>query len=339
MRQSNSGLRNAISLGTILALAAVSLLAAGQALGQAQQNSPGTKQSNQSQPARRSSMDAMPVACVQIETMPDIKKNTAAIIESLQAESKLGTRLVVFHENALTSSDVKVLEKLTQEQIDEALSAIRKACRDCDLYAVVGSLYRQEGKWYNGAYVIDPQGRIIKRYTKLHEVVGDRVADGQELAIFYIDDVPTTIMICHDERYPEIFRIPVLAGAKVGIYISHESKSQGKWDNYRCQIIARAVENQISIVHCNAPERTADGGSHGHSRIIAPDGKVLAEANTEVGQVIHAIIHPRASSNAYAVRGANSPALRNFWQEGLRVLKEQNPEFFENQPADTQAAK
>lgn len=283
----------------------------------------------------RSSMETMQVACVQLECTRDIDENARRIIASLVDEARLGTRLVTFPECALTTYNPDIIATFTQARIDQALRRIQGACREHDIYAVVGSGYHENGKWYSGAYVIDPAGRIIKRYAKLHVVRPEFFEDGDALAIFRVDDVPFTIMICHDERYPEIFRIPVLAGAKVGIYISCESKRESKWDNYRCQIIARAVENQISVIHCNSGDGGADDGSHGHSRIIDPSGRVLAEASTRIGESIRAVIHPKDSSTRHAERGARTPSLKAFWAEGLRVLREQNPEYFESEPSAT----
>jgi predicted amidohydrolase len=281
--------------------------------------------------AARSGMEAMQVACAQIPTTVDINANARTIVEVLEAESELGTRLVAFPELILTDGKPDFIRKLAQPQIDAALAIIRAGCRRFDIYAVVGSVDMRDGKRYNVAYVIGPQGQIVKRYAKMHAIDHRLYEDGQELAIFRVDDVPMTIMICHDERYPEIVRIPVVAGARVCIYISYESKTRDKWDNYRSQIMARAVENQISVVHANAGDGGFGGGSHGHSRIIDPNGKILAEAGTEIGETIRAVIHPNKSSNRYALFGAASPALRQFWAEGLRVLKEQNPEFFASQ--------
>lgn len=280
-------------------------------------------------PAPRSSMDALQVAAVQIATTDDIGKNARLIVEAIASEAQLGTRLVAFEECALTSYEDDALRRADPAAIDRALKTIVDACREHDIYAVVGSPYREDDRWYNGAFVFDPRGRLIKRYAKMHVVKPRHFAEGHELAIFRIDDVPATIMVCHDQRYPEIFRIPVLAGARLGIYISCESKTPAKWDNYRSQIIARAVENQISILQCNAGDRGDAGGSHGHSRIIDPQGNILAEAGEGVGEAIRAVVRPRASMNHHAHRGANSPALRAFWEEGLRVLRAQNPEFYE----------
>ena len=288
--------------------------------------------------AKRSSMQELKVACVQLASVKDPDANAQAIVESLKAEAKEGTRLVVFGECVLTGYDDGLIRSLKPEQIERALAIVKQGCKQAGVYAVVGTPYFENGKRYNGAYVIGPAGQVVKRYAKIHNVEADLFIDGEELAIFRIDDVPTTIMVCHDERYPEIFRIPVLAGAKVGIYISCESKEPlQKQDNYRSQIMARAVENQISVVHCNAGDGGFDGGSHGHSRIIDKDGKILAEAGTGANEVIRAVIHPDRSSNSYASVGAETPTLRNFWQEGLRVLQKQNPEYF-NESASSNPA-
>lgn len=275
----------------------------------------------------RSSTKAMQVACAQLDIRPTVEENTRLIIEALESETRQGTRLVTFPECALTSYKTEIIAKLTQQQIDAGLERVAAACKRLGIYAVVGSAYRRDDKWYNGAFIISPAGRVIKRYDKLH-VVRRFFAEGDALAIFRVDDVPVTIMICHDERYPEILRIPVLAGAKAGIYISCESKTPAKRDNYRCQVIGRAVENHISVIHCNSGDGGVDGGSHGHSRIINPRGDVLAEADEKVGTAIRAVIHPDESSDTHAQRGAGTPSLQAFWAEGLRVLRQQNPEFF-----------
>lgn len=282
------------------------------------------------QPASRPGRSALAVACVSIAAQADVDANAQTIISALERESKEGTRLVVFSECALSSYDPAIIRSLQPDRIEAALRRIGDACRRHDVYAVVGSPYYEAGRRFNGAFVMGSDGRIVKRYAKRHTVEGDLFADGDELAIFRIDGVPATIMICHDERYPEIFRIPVLAGARIGIYISCESREPvQKQDNYRSQIMARAVENQISVIHCNAGRGGVDGGSHGHSRIIDPSGRILAEAGEGAEEAIRAVIRPDQSRNDYARRGADRPSLRAFWREGLRVLAEQNPEFFQ----------
>jgi len=281
-------------------------------------------------------MQGMKVACVQLDVTADLNENAERIIRHLEVEARQKVRLVVFPECALSSYDVGIIGRLAPARIEAALDRIGAACRKFNINAVVGTAFGRDGKWYNGACVIDPQGRIIKRYAKMH-VVKPFFTNGDELAVFRIDGVPATIMICHDERFPEIFRIPVLAGARIGIYISSESKRLSKRNDYRSQIVARATENRISVIQCNAGEGGPGGGSYGHSRVIDAGGNILAEAGSRRGEVVRAMIRPAQSPVEWVPGRAEIPSLRQFWEEGLRVLRLQNPDYFQHAPTGSPA--
>ena len=121
------------------------------------------------------------------------------------------------------------------------------------------------------------KGELVERYGKL-QLAGEKWATpGNHMALFELGGVPSTVIICHDERYPEFVRLPAMAGARMVYYISHESgmKNEQKLPGYRAQMMARAVENQIFAVAANAPGNIADNsGSHGQSRLIKDDGKI-----------------------------------------------------------------
>ena len=96
--------------------------------------------------------------------------------------------------------------------------------------------------------------------------------------------VPCCFLICHDIRYPELVRLPAAAGAEVCFFCSCESSVtlEHKLSAYRAMPISRATENGIYVVMANAPADPSDidraGSSHGESKIIHPDGNVMAEA-------------------------------------------------------------
>src|SRR5581483_2654468 len=104
---------------------------------------------------------------------------------------------------------------------------------------------------------------------------------GDHLSVFRVKGVPCSIIICHDERYPELVRLPVLAGSRVVFYLSHESPvtQEHKLGPYRAQIQARAAENSVFVAHANAPANADATGSHGQSRLIDPDGNLIQEAS------------------------------------------------------------
>jgi predicted amidohydrolase len=168
------------------------------------------------------------------------------------------------------------------EEVTAAEEEIRQTCRLRKIAAVVGSIYRVNGRTYDTAVVFDSRGELVERYGKVM-LAGEKWATpGNHIAFFEVEGVPSTVIICHDERYPELVRLPALCGARVAYYISCESgmAEEGKLAPYRAQLMARAVENTVYIVAANAPGNVKDNsGSHGQSRIIRDDGNVLKEAS------------------------------------------------------------
>jgi predicted amidohydrolase len=138
-----------------------------------------------------------------------------------------------------------------------------------------------------------------------------------------IDGQPCSIIICHDERYPELVRLPVLAGAKLIFYISHESgiKEASKIIPYRAQIQARAVENNVFIVQSNAPANLDSTGSNGHSRIIAPDGNIIVEASVFNEDIVRATIDLSKASRGNALKSVSRGILKEWWKEGVESVR------------------
>ena len=114
------------------------------------------------------------------------------------------------------------MHAISAEQLAGAEKQVADACRAHDIYAIVGTPYRDGDRLYNSAVVITPQGEILARYHKV-QLAESWPVGGEQLLVFKIDGVPASIIICHDERYPELVRLPVLAGARIVFYVCHES--------------------------------------------------------------------------------------------------------------------
>lgn len=221
------------------------------------------------------------VAAVQFRSSYDLEDNRKRIVETLEKLSAQGVQVAAFPECALTGYHKDPILAAGQEQLTAAEESIRRTCRDRRIAAVVGSVYKVNGRTYNTAVVMDSRGELIERYAKVM-LAGEKWATpGNHVAFFELDGVPSTVIICHDERYPELVRLPALQGARVIYYISHESgmASERKLAPYRAQMMARAVENNMFVVASNAPGNVKDNsGSHGQSRLILSDGNILKEA-------------------------------------------------------------
>jgi predicted amidohydrolase len=265
---------------------------------------------------------SLKVVAVQFRSSRDLDNNVAHIRDHIRRLAGQGVRVVVFPECALTGYYEDVVKATTAEQLARAERQVADACRVAGLYAIVGTPHRDGEKLYNSATVIDSSGKVIERYHKV-QLAEPWPTPGDHLSTFKVDGVPCSIIICHDERYPELVRLPVLAGARVVFYVSHESgvRQESKLGPYRAQVQARAVENTVYVVQANAPANDDLSGSHGQSRVVAPDGNIVQEASMFGEEVVMAELDLGRATAENARRSLDRGPLSGWWEEGLKQVR------------------
>jgi predicted amidohydrolase len=276
----------------------------------------------QIQVASASEATSLKVAVVQMRSSRMLAENLSRITNSIHQCAKKGARVVAFPECALPGYFGDAIATLSAEAITAAEDQVAEACRAAGTYAVVGSAWREGEKLFNAALIVAPTGKVLDRYFKI-QLAERWPQPGEHLSVFRIDGVPCSVIICHDERYPELVRLPVLAGAKVVFYISHESglREEKKLGPYRAQIQARAVENTVYVVQSNAPANADASGSHGQSRIIAPDGNLLEEASLFQEDVLVQTLDLRKATRSNALNSLKRGPLGDWWQEGVKRVR------------------
>jgi predicted amidohydrolase len=266
---------------------------------------------------------SLPVAVVQFRSERDLAANAARHADLIRRCARGGARVVVFPECSLTGYSTTAAPP-DAPRLASAEATIAAAAKEAGVYAIIGSPTRGAEAVYNSAVVMAPDGQVIERYHKV-QLAGEKwAASGDHLSVFRIAGIPCSIIICHDERYPELVRLPVLAGARVVFYISCESgmSAPRKMGPYRAQIQARAVENGVFVVHANAPaDRDPIGGSHGESRIIAPDGNILCEAGIYDEETLHATLELNLAGRGNALRSPTCAFLGKWWRDGVALVR------------------
>src|SRR5713226_9080575 len=147
---------------------------------------------------------------------------------------------------------------------------------------------------------------------------------GNSVAFFRIDGVPCTAIICHERRFPELVRLPVMMGAQIvfhpnaGLDPLQVSKNKRRG---RDGIAVRAFENQVYYVFANSVGPQGNGfWSAGDSKIVAPDSRLLALANNRDGMIIQAEIDLAQAGRKYALETLEQPVfLRNAWKQMLAL--------------------
>jgi 5-aminopentanamidase len=134
------------------------------------------------------------------------------------------------------------------------------------------------GKLYNAAAVFH-DGRVVGVYRKRHPAIRRSVySAGDQSPIFTIGPLSFGIMICNDSNYPELATDMVARGARVIFLPSNNSLPPERANVVaasRAVDIARARDNEVTIVRADVAGRTADRVSYGSSAVIDAGGTVL----------------------------------------------------------------
>lgn len=268
------------------------------------------------------------VAVVQFRSTEHLSDNVARMEARIAEAAQRGAQVVVFPECALTSDFERALRKVTKAELAAAEKAIMAACKQNGIEGIIGTPeIRSDDKMYNCALIVSPAGEVVARHYKVHLVGGDHAWDCQPgddpSPVFPVGDAQCSVLICHDNRYPELTRLPVLAGARVVFYISKESPValESKLVPYRAQVQARAVENGVYLVHANAPADEVNKGSHGQSRIVAPDGNIIKEASIFNEEVLYADLDLAEATAGNAENSLKIAPLSDWWREGLKHVR------------------
>ncbi|HLJ12988.1 MAG TPA: carbon-nitrogen hydrolase family protein [Bryobacteraceae bacterium] len=260
------------------------------------------------------------VAAVQFRASTDVEDNARRMADDLNRLADQGVQVAAFPEYSLVPYDGKVVTSVPATQVAALEEQLRKVCRDRKIAAIFGSVYKVNGHIYNSAVVFDSHGELIERYGKIHLAGENWCTPGNHISYFELEGVPSTVMICHDERYPELARLPAIAGARVLYYISHESglDQETKLVPYRAQLQARAVENQIFIVNANAPSIVDNVKvCHGQSRIIRDDGNILQEASIFGQDILVETLPIQLGLNRQMVTRPLKDLMNEWWRAGV----------------------
>ncbi len=268
------------------------------------------------------------VAAVQMRFAATIDENLARIDQLARQAARRRADAVLFPECAVTGYAYD-FPSLQRAHVQDALQAIGEMAARVRLNLLVGSPVFRRRKLYNCLVVFNREGKITYCYAKNHLTPSDEAFfhPGNAIALFEIDGVWATAVICHERRYPELVRVAVMAGAQVLFHPNAGMDSLAvsrKKRHGRDGIAARAFENAIYYVFANSVGPQGCGQwSAGDSKIVAPDENILALADNRQQTVIAANLDLDKATGRYAHRGARRPAfLAAHWKAMVRSVRQ-----------------
>jgi omega-amidase len=224
----------------------------------------------------------------------DLERNLGHVKRRAIALSQQGVKLIVLPEMWSVGFANRRLKELAGTTA-LVLKDLRRVARELRM-TIAGSLPEKRGnKIYNTAYVVDNDGAIAGTYRKVHlfSPTGEDqyFVGGRKAVIAHTSLGPIGLMICYDVRFPELCRSLTLRGAPiVAVMAQWPAERRIHWD---VLLRARATENQIFILGANRCGMDGPMVYGGHSRIISPDGQILARAGNRPAS-LHAEIDLRA---------------------------------------------
>jgi len=234
-------------------------------------------------------------AAVQLNSTEDKERNLATADRLTRAAAADGAELIVLPEKFnLLGRHEAYLEGA--ETLDgPTLTWARDIARELSVDLVAGSIVeRREGreKLANTSVHLGPDGEPRAVYRKIHMfdvVVGgkeyresDSEEPGDEVVLSRTDDgLELGLTVCYDLRFPELFRILAVQGARVIALPAAFTQVTGR-AHWEILVRARAIENQAFVVAADQIGISPpDNESFGGSTLVDPWGEVLAVAGDE----------------------------------------------------------
>jgi predicted amidohydrolase len=270
------------------------------------------------------------VSCVQLEWAKDLDRNLDRALRYIRLAADEGSRVVLFPEANLTGYYFPDVLALDPREVKRALERTARAAAEAGIWAIVGTLKKTRDRYLNLAHVISPAGGIVYEYAKVHMAGRDErkyCRGGDKLALFEIDGVLSTLVICRDGRHPELYRVPAMAGAQILFQPSCSSDEieAVAWKRVagRAQLPAGPTSK---IFHCvaNTVGQSPDGKqtSSGQSFIREPNGLPLAEAGLYQEEMITAVLDLGRADRGYALASLKAPPfLRSHWEAMIKDVK------------------
>jgi predicted amidohydrolase len=260
-------------------------------------------------------MPSFRAAALQLRTGRSVAENTAATETLVRQAAGLGAAYVLTPEmtTILERDRERLLSVLAPEEEDPALRRFRALAHELGIHLHIGSLAVRcpDGLAANRSLVIGPDGGILARYDKIHLFDVDlrdgeswresrTYRGGREAVVVDLPFARLGLSICYDVRFPLLYRVLARAGSSVFAVPSAFTRATGE-AHWHVLLRARAIETGSFVIAAAQGGRHEDGReTFGHTLIVDPWGRVLAECDGQEPGAVFADIDPEESARVRA---------------------------------------
>ena len=243
-------------------------------------------------------MAKLRLATCQFHIKDQTEQNLRSVVRQMKQAKSEGAHLVHFSEACMSGylgSELKSSSYCEWDTVTRSMRDVMSLAAELQLWVVVGCNHRLSGehKPHNSLYVIDDCGRLVTRYDKMF-CCGDydnsqdlkHYSPGAAFVDFAVRNVKCGLLICHDYRYPELFREYKKRGVQLILISFHlAGMKRDDYDKYMitlpATLQAAAASNFLSVSANNGTRRYACP-----SFVVNAEGMVVDRARSHRGAVL-----------------------------------------------------
>lgn len=191
-------------------------------------------------------------------------RSAEIVVKTMKEAAENGADILLLPEAFLTGYELPMTNEEALPDSDPCFQEICNAAKALRLGVVVTAITKGRKRPRNSAYVVDKNGRVLMKYSKVHTCdFADEACleSGDAFQVCDFHGIKLGIMICYDREYPESARVLMLKGAEI-ILVPNDC---GAMKPRLCALSTRAYENMVGIAMANP-----NGENAGNSCAFSP---------------------------------------------------------------------
>jgi len=254
------------------------------------------------------------IALIQQHATRDGSNNLARAVSAFETAARNGAQLIAFAELAFTyfypqKRAAGPVTDLAEPIPGPTTQTFQQLAKKYGVVTVINLFERDGDNTYDASPVIDADGRLLGVTRMVHIIQapcfyeqdyytpGDRGAPVYDTAVGRIG-----VAICYDRHYPEYMRALALAGAE--LVVVPQAGAVGEWPAglFEAELQVASFQNGYFSALCNRVGKEDCLEFEGKSYVVAPDGRLLAQAPAGRDAILYAELDLREVERSHARR-------------------------------------
>ena len=235
------------------------------------------------------------IALIQMKVAFDKEKNLQSAEEKIREAAETGAKVIALPEMFTCPYSKRYFRKYSETEDGETVKRLSNLAKELGIYLVGGTIPELDGdNVYNTSFIFGKNGELIGKHRKAHlfdiDIEGglsfkesDALTPGDRITVVDTEFCKIGVAVCYDVRFPEMFRIMALRGAKLIVLPAAFSMTTGPahWD---LSMRARALDNQVYLAAVStARDEEATYLAYGNSLVADPWGSFIAHTDEKEG--------------------------------------------------------